>query len=58
MAAQCMLVLELTRVVPDWSSWLAFDVLYISPEGLIAEVRAACGGASPPWCLPLLNISR
>ena len=28
-AAQCMLVLELSRLVPEWNQWLAYDVLYI-----------------------------
>lgn len=28
-AAQCMFVMELTRVLPEWNNWLAYDVLYI-----------------------------
>lgn len=28
-AAKCMLALELSRVLPEWSNWLSADVLYI-----------------------------
>ncbi|KAL4452499.1 hypothetical protein ABPG75_008161 [Micractinium tetrahymenae] len=61
-AAQCMFVMELTRVLPEWNNWLAYDVLYISPEGMIAEVQRWPGAeslgdakecidfASTAWC--------
>jgi hypothetical protein len=39
-AAQCMLVLELSRLVPEWNQWLAYDVLYIRC-GLHASLAGA-----------------
>ena len=28
-AAQCMLVMELTQALPEWNNWLAYDVLFV-----------------------------
>ncbi|PRW57389.1 formin 20 isoform X2 [Chlorella sorokiniana] len=61
-AAMCMLVMELTRVLPEWNNWLHADVLYISPQAMIAEVQRWPGAeslgdakecldfASAAWC--------
>jgi len=55
-AAQCMLVMQLTRVLPEWNNWLAYDVLFIRWVGSWAGIgRLQCFGLQGgclPACLP------